>query len=817
MQLKTLKKLTSVLLAVMLVASMCVIGISSVSAAEEATGNTVYFQKPADWDEVACYVYGGTDGEAVKWPGEVMTQVSGDIYSYTIPGDQNRVIFNNNNKGKQTGNLKFVDNNTIYNLETDSWSYYNPETGVITPTEATEPSSDPSGKIFSSVGLIGTINGAGNWNSESYELEYADGVWSIEIEFTGGKNEFKARANDDWDISFGKGESNFTTALTGTYKISIADGAADKTALTVEKVGGPTDPSESTEPTEPTTPVDTDYYLFGSINGENYGCEEDWENMGEYKFVNGQLTVTFETASYVGVKTTDNVAWFMTDGWQGIVNEATLYNTSVLGTDADKLMVPAGEVKFTLVVNADGTLTLSYTAETVPTIPTDPTDPTEPTEPTDPVETEYYLFGSINGENYGCEEDWENMGEYKFVDGQLTVTFETASYVGVKTTNNAAWFMTDGWQGIVNEVTLYNTSVLGTDADKLMVPAGEVKFTLVVNADGTLTLSYTAETVPTIPTDPTDPTEPTTTEPATTEPTTAPQPDVPTDGYYVLGDGLKLKLSTSGTNKMSGTIVLQEGTYKFKLDNYGTLLGYGKTFTDSTNGMTFSKKYSSFCTLNATGGTYTFQVNTDTNTLVVKYDNNLPDNYLIGDLTTVLSPVEGRTLAIGSAYLPAGNYKFKISIKGVEFGYGKTVNDTTNGASLSFSSKYSSYCTLVATGGTYTFTLNTATNRLQIGCVSSVGEANDDVHVSGDGLQLVLDDNGGANDVAVGEITLAEGNYSFKIYNYGVAYTAGAKIVDSATKTLKSSNVSSVTLIATGGTYSFSFNKTNGQLTVKKI
>lgn len=292
--------------------------------------------------------------------------------------------------------------------------------------------------------------------------------------------------------------------------------------------------------------------------------------------------------------------------------------------------------------------------------------------------------------------------------------------------------------------------------------------------------------------------------------------DVPTDGYYVVGDSFNLKLATCGTGKMSGTIALQPGTYEFKLKNGETLLGYGKTVTDTTNGLTFKSTYSSFCKLIATGGVYTFQVNTSTNTLVIKHNSNLPNEYLIGDLTTVLSPVEGKTLSVGSVYLTKGEYSFKLSIGAEEYGYGKTVTDTTNGASLSFNKKYSASLKLIATGGTYTFTLNTATNRLQISCASSAGEADDDVHISGEGINLVLNDNGGASNVATGTIKLSEGNYAFKVYNYGVAYTAGAKIVDSAVKNLKSSNTASVTLIASGGTYSFSFNKTTGQLTVSK-
>ena len=330
----------------------------------------------------------------------------------------------------------------------------------------------------------------------------------------------------------------------------------------------------------------------------------------------------------------------------------------------------------------------------------------------------------------------------------------------------------------------------------------------------TVTQPTTATQPATQPTTATQPaTQPTTATQPATQPTTVAPSDVPTDGYYVYGDNIKLKLTSIGTDKVSGKIALQKGTYTFKLDNYGTLLGYSKTFTDTTKGLTFNKKFNSSATLVATGGTYTFQVNTKTNTLVVKYDNNLPNDYLIGDLNTILSPVKGRTIAVGSTYLAAGTYKFKLSSGDVVYGYNKVINNTTNGNSLSLNSKYSSYLTLNATGGTYTFTLNTKTKKLVVGYVPAKDEKADDVHVSGD-INLVLDDKGGESNVAKGTVKLSEGTYSFKIYNYGTAYTIGSKIVDSGAKTLKSSYSASVTLIASGGTYTFSFDKTTGALKV---
>ena len=114
-----------------------------------------------------------------------------------------------------------------------------------------------------------------------------------------------------------------------------------------------------------------DYYLFGYINGANYACEEDYANLGQYKFVNGKLTVVFETDSYVGVKNGNNLDYYMTNGWLGTgVSTVTLYASDVLIT-ADKLFVPGGkEITFTLKVNSNGTLTLSYTAGVAMPTPT---------------------------------------------------------------------------------------------------------------------------------------------------------------------------------------------------------------------------------------------------------------------------------------------------------------------------------------------------------------------------------------------------------------------------------------------------------------
>lgn len=159
---------------------------------------------------------------------------------------------------------------------------------------------------------------------------------------------------------------NVNTAIGISYKIVIGsdeggdmmtkadiclNAARQETAC--PQVGGGGD-----DPIIPVNPAD--YYLVGYINGADYGCEADYENVGEYKFVDGALTATFTQDSYVFVKTGDNSNWYMAMEYVA-ASPATLYNT-VTTTAGEKMFVPGNVVvDFTLAENADGTLQLAYT------------------------------------------------------------------------------------------------------------------------------------------------------------------------------------------------------------------------------------------------------------------------------------------------------------------------------------------------------------------------------------------------------------------------------------------------------------------------
>ena len=134
---------------------------------------------------------------------------------------------------------------------------------------------------------------------------------------------------------------------------------------------------------------------------------------------------------------------------------------------------------------------------------------------------------------------------------------------------------------------------------------------------------------------------------------------------------------------------------------------------------------------------------------------------------------------------------------------------------LSISPNFSSSMTLNATGGVYTFTLFTKTNKFKVSYVNDSDESKTDVHIAGD-LKIVLDDNDGESNIATATATVAADTYQIKVYNYGVIYTLGENLRDSGTKGLKSFYSTPLNFTASGGTYTFTFNKNTGVFEVNK-
>ena len=104
-----------------------------------------------------------------------------------------------------------------------------------------------------------------------------------------------------------------------------------------------------------------------------------------------------------------------------------------------------------------------------------------------PTSFDYYLAGYLNNANVGIE-GAANKAANKFADGKVDVTLTADSYVclGVQAGNTSLGnYMTQSYVSSGNTATMYANGI-----DKLFVPAGTYRFTLVTNADGSVTLSY---------------------------------------------------------------------------------------------------------------------------------------------------------------------------------------------------------------------------------------------------------------------------------------------------------------------------------------
>lgn len=276
----------------------------------------------------------------------------------------------------------------------------------------------------------------------------------------------------------------------------------------------------------------------------------------------------------------------------------------------------------------------------------------------------------------------------------------------------------------------------------------------------------------------------------------------------IVGD-INLDLqATKDANVYSASVKLNKGNYEFRVMNQGVRYCCGYTYKDLTVGSQYNSKWSSASTLAASGGTYTFSYDIDTNKLTISYLPSGAEVSVVGNFTLALAKTDKENVYSGTKTLKAGNYQIKMNNYGKLCGTSAVVKDVTPG--LVFNPKWSKYTTFVATGGTYTFTYNTATNTL----VVTADKGDIPVKVTGDiNLSLKKSD----TNVFTGSVKLKKGDYSFKMNVNGTDFCNGTTVRNATTGTIKynSKYTSASTLVAVGGTYTFAYNTLTNQLSVK--
>lgn len=195
---KNSKRAVSLILSVLMLLSMVTCCMFSVNAAKD---NTVYVEA-SGWTAPTCYVWGGTSGANSAWPGVAMTKVEGDIWSYTLPGDQVNIIFNDAGANK-TADLVIPGADKLYSIATGTWSDYS----VV--KEPTAVASVDSGKAFTTESMDVTLT-LKNATSGTYSVDGGK-----KIDFTGAVT-----------VPVGKGKIGNTEI---TLDVEATDGTATTT------------------------------------------------------------------------------------------------------------------------------------------------------------------------------------------------------------------------------------------------------------------------------------------------------------------------------------------------------------------------------------------------------------------------------------------------------------------------------------------------------------------------------------------------------------------------------------------------------------
>ena len=178
----------------------------------------------------------------------------------------------------------------------------------------------------------------------------------------------------------------------------------------------------------------------------------------------------------------------------------------------------------------------------------------------------------------------------------------------------------------------------------------------------------------------------------------------------IFGD-IELNLTKDYGTLYSVTTTLTAGTYQFRVDELGTTYCNGSTFTESIYEIAYSSDWKSATTFNVEDGKYTFRYDTSTHKLTVLYAPLEQKVSIFGDIELELTNSTG-TYYTGTVTLEAGTYAFRVDEFGITMCYGGTYTDTMS--YVTYSSDFSSATTFNATGGDYTFTYNTETNRLSV-------------------------------------------------------------------------------------------------------
>ena len=509
-------KNTSKILALVLVVMTVLMSLSALTVSAAAP-EKLYLTPSANWKQsnarFAAYFFG--NGE--KWVS--MTDPDGDgVYEVEVPAGYPSVIFcrmnpsasanNWNNKWNQTSDLTVpTDGPNHYTVKEGTWdkgggtwstfgstclhANLGPAATCTTPQECLDcgdPVVSELGHSYNTAHLCTrcneqatfTVAGSGahlgtEWDTgnTANDMTYADGVYTkVYTNVAAGTYMFKVARDHDWGTAYPSADKTYTVSTAGSTVTITLKGTTVTVTVEVPHTHSWSD-ATCTEPQK---------CECGETQGEALG--HTW---GEW-VVDTPATEESEGSKHRDCSVCEETETAIMPTLQHV------HSWTIPATCTEPEKCVCGEENGEALGHtwSDATCTTPKTCSVCNTTEGTTLDHTYVNGvcscgAKDPNYVDYYLIGYINGKDYGNGDDWANLGEYKFVDGKLVVTFTGDSYVGIKSAKLdgtiAKWY----WCAKYTEAK--EATLIADNPEKMKVPGNvEITFTLTVNADGTLTL-----------------------------------------------------------------------------------------------------------------------------------------------------------------------------------------------------------------------------------------------------------------------------------------------------------------------------------------
>ena len=177
-------------------------------------GVTVYLKNTAGWSSPNCYMWNSSSDHNAGWPGQPMTKVEDNIYSYTSTKEFKNCIFNGG--GSQTDDLTTM-NGQIYDNTTNTWSVYD-----TSPIQVKSYSADPESGIYTGMEVSLSANAVSTDGTVIYKFSVtnASGATSIVAQNYTGAASWTPTSAGSYTITFDFADTAGNTN-TRTLKVTV--------------------------------------------------------------------------------------------------------------------------------------------------------------------------------------------------------------------------------------------------------------------------------------------------------------------------------------------------------------------------------------------------------------------------------------------------------------------------------------------------------------------------------------------------------------------------------------------------------------------